>query len=152
MDKFTNSKKFFRKSSKLIPLGSETFSKSIKVLPFGVSPLYTSKAKSCNIWDVDNNKYLDFCNALASVIIGYADKNIDCAVKKQMKNGVTFSLSHIIETKVAKKIIDIVPSAEMLDLVKTVLMPLVQLLGYWELILKRIRYWFVGIMVGRIGI
>ena len=113
MDKFLNSKNFFLKSSKHIPLGTQTFSKSIKVLPFGVSPLYSSKAKGSNIWDVDNNKYIDFCNALAAVIIGYADNEVDKAVIKQMKNGVTFSLSHTIETIVAKKIIDLVPSAQM---------------------------------------
>ena len=41
-------------------------------------------------------------NALASVTLGYRDSDVDKAVKEQLKKGVTFSLSHPIETKLAK--------------------------------------------------
>ena len=78
----------------LIPLGSQTFSKSITQLPRGVSPLYVERAIGSTFWDVDGNKYLDFTNALASVTLGYQDKDVDHAVIEQMKNGVTFSLPH----------------------------------------------------------
>ena len=74
----------------LIPLGSQTFSKSITQLPLGVSPLFVEKAIGSRFWDVDGNEFLDFTNALASVTLGYQDNDVDNAVIEQMKNGVTF--------------------------------------------------------------
>ena len=44
--------------------------------------------------------------------LGYCDKDVDKAVKKQMKNGVIFSLPHTLELKVAEKLIEIIPCAE----------------------------------------
>jgi len=103
---------------KVIPLGSQTFSKSITQLPFGVSPYFVEKAKGAYFWDIDNNKYLDFSNALASVTLGYCDPDVDLAVKKQIECGVTFSLPHTLEVDVAKILIDAIPCAEQVRFAK----------------------------------
>ena len=113
MKRYKLSTKFFNQSQKVIPLGSQTFSKSIIMLPKGISPLYTEKAKGPYIWDIDGNKYIDFCNALASVLLGYCNKEVNKVVQSQLDKGVTFSISHTAETQLAKKIIKMVPSAEM---------------------------------------
>jgi glutamate-1-semialdehyde 2,1-aminomutase len=97
---------------KSIPLASQTFSKSLTQYPRGVSPLFTEKGRGSKVWDVDGNEYIDFVNSLASVTLGYCDNDVDMAVQKQMKNGVTFSLPHILEMEVAEKLIDIIPCAE----------------------------------------
>ena len=55
----------------------------------------------------NSNKYTDFVSSLAAVTLGYCDRDIDSAVKKQMKNGVTFTLPHILEMEVAEKLIEI---------------------------------------------
>jgi glutamate-1-semialdehyde 2,1-aminomutase len=109
---YKKSEELLEKALKLIPLGSQTFSKSITQLPFGVSPYFVEKAKGAYFWDIDNNKYLDFSNALASVTLGYCDPDVDSAVKKQMEYGVTFSLPHTLEVDVAKMLIDAIPCAE----------------------------------------
>jgi len=103
---------------KSIPLGSQTFSKSVTQLPFGVSPFFVEKAKGAYFWDVDNNQYLDFSNALASVTLGYCDPDVDSAVKQQMEQGVTFSLPHTLEADVAKMLIDAIPCAEQVRFAK----------------------------------
>ena len=61
---------------------------------------------------MDGNKYVDFINSLASITLGYSDKDINNAVKKQIDNGTIFSLSHPLEKKVAQLIVNMVPSAE----------------------------------------
>ncbi len=103
---------------KSIPLGSQTFSKSLTQLPFGVSPFFVDRAEGAYFWDVDNNKYLDFSSALASVTLGYCDPDIDSAVKKQMEKGVTFSLPHTLEEEVAKMLIEAIPCAEQVRFAK----------------------------------
>ena len=117
-NRYRKSEDFLGSALESIPLGSQTFSKSITHLPFGVSPYFVEKAKGAYFWDIDNNQYLDFSNALASVILGYCDPDVDSAVKKQMEYGVTFSLPHALELDVAKMLIDAIPCAEQVRFAK----------------------------------
>lgn len=110
--RYLESEKHLERTLKSIPLGSQTFSKSITQYPLGVSPLYIEKGEGSKVFDIDGNKYIDFVNGLASITLGYCDEDIDQAVIKQLKNGVTFSLPHKLEAMVAEKIINLVPSAE----------------------------------------
>lgn len=111
--RYQKSEEFLEHARKVIPLGSQTFSKSITQFPHGVSPYFIKKGKGARVWDIDDNEYIDFINALLSVSIGYADEDVNNAVEMQIKNGVTFSLSHPLEAEVAEKIIELVPCAEM---------------------------------------
>ncbi len=110
--RYSESEKHLERTLKSIPLGSQTFSKSITQYPLGVSPLYIEKGQGSKVFDIDGNEYIDFVNGLASITLGYCDKDIDHAVITQLKNGVTFSLPHKLEAMVAEKIINLVPSAE----------------------------------------
>lgn len=112
-NRYKKSNEFLKRAEKVIPLGSQTFSKSKLHFPEGVSPLFLSHGKGSHVWDIDGNEYIDFSNALAAVTLGYQDPDVDGAVMEQMKNGVSFSLAHPLETLVAEKIIEMVPSAEM---------------------------------------
>tara|TARA_B100001063_G_C16737768_1_gene542973 strand:+ start:13 stop:1287 length:1275 start_codon:yes stop_codon:yes gene_type:complete len=109
---YKKSEKLLERALKSIPLGSQTFSKSLTQYPRGASPFFIEKGKGAKVWDVDGNEYIDFINSLAAVTIGYCDKDIDRAVQNQMKNGITFSLPHMLEMEVAEKLIEIIPSAE----------------------------------------
>jgi glutamate-1-semialdehyde 2,1-aminomutase len=110
---FTKSEAHLIRAEHTIPLGSQTFSKSRTQYPVGISPLYIEKAKGCEVWDVDGNKYVDLVSSLASVTLGYGDSRVNRAVRKQLNKGVTFSLPGILEAEVAEMICNLVPSAEM---------------------------------------
>jgi|LWDU01.1.fsa_nt_gi glutamate-1-semialdehyde 2,1-aminomutase len=97
----------------IIPLGSQTFSKSYIQYPRGISPHFIDRGQGCYVWDVDGNKYIDFVNGLASVLLGYNDKEVTVAVQKQIENGVTFSLPHKLEVIVAESLVNMIPCAEM---------------------------------------
>ena len=116
--RFLESERLLRLAESVIPLGSQTFSKSRTQYPVGVSPFFASKGSGSYIWDVDGNKYVDLVASLAAVTLGYGDPEINRAVKKQLKKGVSLSLSNKLETVVAEKIIDLVPSAEMVRFAK----------------------------------
>lgn len=111
-NRYTKSEELLEQAQQLIPLGSQTFSKSITQFPKGASPYFAKKAKGSRVWDVDGNEYIDFTNALAAITIGHADDRISEAVKEQMELGTIFSLNTEIEAQVAKKICEMVPSAE----------------------------------------
>lgn len=113
MSKYSQSEKYLERALKTIPLGSQTFSKSITQLPHGVSPYFASHAKGSKFWDVDGNEYIDFVNGLLSITIGHCDEQIIEAVSKQLQKGTIYSLAHELEFEVAERICSMVPCAEM---------------------------------------
>jgi glutamate-1-semialdehyde 2,1-aminomutase len=111
--RYQKSEALLERALKTIPLGSQTFSKSRTQYPFGVSPYFIAKARGSRVWDVDGNEYLDLVNSLCAVTLGYNDPDVTNAVRAQLEDGVIFSLPHELETKVAEKMVEIVPCAEM---------------------------------------
>ena len=111
--RYANSEAYLDRATQVIPLGSQTFSKSITQYPVGVSPLALARGKGSRVWDVDGHEYLDFVNALLAVSLGYADPDVDRAVTEQLALGTIFSLPHPLEAEVAELICECVPSAEM---------------------------------------
>lgn len=109
---YERSEELLTRALKVIPLGAQTFSKSITSVPRGAAPLFVDRADGCRMWDVDGNEYIDFVNGLASVLLGYRDVDVDRTVAEQMLSGVTFSLSHELEAIVAEQIVSLVPGAE----------------------------------------
>jgi glutamate-1-semialdehyde aminotransferase len=108
----TNSNKLYKKALKIIPYGSQTYSKGVKALSDGVSPNFLAKGKGCEVWDVDGNKYIDFVMGNQPLILGYADPDVNKAVIKQLKLGSTFSVSNKLEIDVAELLVKHIPGAE----------------------------------------
>ena len=111
--KITNSNKLFKKAIKIIPGGSQTFSKGPSQFTNNFAPKYLKKGKGCNVWDVDNNKFIDYVMACQPLILGYSDPDINRAVSNQLKIGSTFSLMNKLEIEVAELLVKHIPSAEM---------------------------------------
>lgn len=113
MNLYQNSMDFLDLVEKIIPLGSQTFSKSRVQYPVGVSPLFIDRGEGSKIWDIDGNEYVDFVNSLLAVSIGYNHASVNAAVIEQLKKGVSFTLPSKLEYEVASLLVDIVPCAEM---------------------------------------
>ena len=47
------------RAEKVIPLGSQTFSKSRIQFPAPYAPLFLTHGKGGRVWDVDGNEYVD---------------------------------------------------------------------------------------------
>ena len=111
--RYKKSEEYLARALKTVPLGSQTFSKSKTQLPEGVSPFFASKGQGAYLWDVDGNQYIDFVNSLASITLGYNDPDVNKAVMEEFQNGTIYSLANELEFKVAEKIVEMVPCAEM---------------------------------------
>lgn len=111
-DRYARSEALLARALRTIPLGAQTFSKSLTQYPYGVSPYFAARAEGARLWDVDGNEYVDFINALCAVTLGYGDPEVNAAVERQLKDGVVFSLSHALEAEVAERIVAMVPCAE----------------------------------------
>jgi len=113
MKKFKQSIKFLKKVEAIIPLASQTFSKSYLQYIRGQAPLFLTHGKGAHVFDIDGHEYIDFINGLLSVILGYQYKVVDEAIKKQLEKGISFSLSSSLEYKLAQLLIKHIPCAQM---------------------------------------
>lgn len=111
--RYAMSEKLLERALRTVPLGSQTFSKSKTQYPWGVSPYFITRGQGSHVWDADDNEYVDFISALASVTLGYGDPDVTMAVRRQLDDGIIFSLPHPLEMEVAELIVAMVPCAEM---------------------------------------
>jgi glutamate-1-semialdehyde aminotransferase len=112
------SKELLQRGYNVIPGASQTFSKGPSQWPRGMSPNYLVRGKGAWVWDIDGNKYLDHLMALGPIILGYGCEEVNNVIKKQIDDGVVFSQMHPLEVEVAEKLVDIIPSAEMVKFFK----------------------------------
>ena len=83
-------------------------------------PTYFSKTKGCNVWDLELNKYYDFCYmGVGTNILGYSNRKIDGEVKKVIDNGNMSTLNSPDEVFLAEKLIDLHPWFDMVRFART---------------------------------
>jgi len=103
----------------LIPATTQTLAKGPQQNVKGIAPKYLEKGKGSHVWDVDGNEYIDFNMGIGPLSLGYAYPKVDDAIKKQLEDGITFSLMHPLEVEVAKLIHEVIPNAESIRYSKT---------------------------------
>jgi glutamate-1-semialdehyde 2,1-aminomutase/spore coat polysaccharide biosynthesis protein SpsF len=111
--RFDKSNHLFDRAATVIPLASQTFSKSHLQWVRGASPLFFTHGRGCRVWDADGNGYIDHVLGLLPVILGYRDPDVDAAIEAQLESGITFSLAHPLEIELAERLVELIPCAEM---------------------------------------
>ncbi|MGB5530405.1 MAG: aminotransferase class III-fold pyridoxal phosphate-dependent enzyme, partial [Ignavibacteriaceae bacterium] len=109
----------YKKALNLIPSTTQTLAKGPQQNVKGIAPKYLVRGKGSHVWDVDGNEYLDFNMAVGPLSLGYAYDKVDEAIKKQLEDGITFSLMHPLEVEVAEMLNKIIPNAESVRYSKT---------------------------------
>ena len=112
------SQEHLKRALKTIPSASQTFSKSYIQHIKGISPFFIDRGKNAYVWDVDDNQYIDYLAGLLPVLLGYADEEVNEAIKAQLAKGVSFSLSTEIEAELSEMLVEMIPSAEMVRFAK----------------------------------
>src|SRR5437660_4328046 len=101
----------FRKRT---PRSQQIHQRAKASLPMGVSstfqavppyPLFISRAEGSAIWDLDGNKYTDFHLAFGSLLVGHAHPVLVEALRKQVGDGILYSLPSPDNVYVAEELI-----------------------------------------------
>ena len=112
--------KLWLKAKKIIPGGNMLLSKRSEMFLPDLWPSYFSKAKGCFVWDLDGNKYKDLSlMGVGTNILGYANEEVDDAVRSVIDNGNMTTLNAPEEVYLAEKLIDMHPFAEMVRFCRT---------------------------------
>ena len=103
----------YEKAKKLIPGGTQLLSKRPEMHLPDLWPAYFSRAKGIEVWDLDNNKYLDMgFHSIGACVLGTADPEVDMAVKRAIDAGTASTLNCPEEVELAELLIGLHPWAE----------------------------------------
>jgi glutamate-1-semialdehyde 2,1-aminomutase len=104
----------YRKARQRIPGGTQLLSKRPEMLLPEQWPSYYSQASGSRIWDLDGNCYIDMSySGIGSCVLGYADHDVDSAVKAAIEAGAMSTLNCPEEVELAEIICEIHPWADM---------------------------------------
>ncbi len=108
----------FEEAKRLSPGGVMGIRRPYNFVP-GEYPIFIKEGHGGHIIDEDGNDYIDMLCAYGPIILGYVEPEINQAVIEQMSKGFCFSLVQEWQNKLLKRLIDLIPCAEMGILVKT---------------------------------
>jgi glutamate-1-semialdehyde 2,1-aminomutase len=85
----------------------------------GGNPLFADHARGCFLWDVDGNRYIDYIGSWGPLIAGHAHPEVIRAINEAAARGTSFGMSTEYEILLAKKIVSMMPSIEMIRMVNS---------------------------------
>lgn len=110
----------WEKAKKIIPGGGQLLSKRSEMFLPGFWPSYYASANGIEISDLDGNTYLDFSlMGVGTCILGYADPDVNKAVKEAIDSGSMSTLNAPEEVELAELLCDIHPWAKMVRYART---------------------------------
>ena len=107
------------------------FTEACKVIPGGVNspvrafrgvggePIFLARAKGSRVWAADGREFIDYVGSWGPMILGHADPAVIRAVQQAAEHGLSFGAPTELETVVARKIIALVPSIELVRMVSS---------------------------------
>ena len=116
---YKKSEKLLEQALNSIPLGSQTFSKSLTQYPRGVSPFFIDKGNGSKVWDVDGNEYIDFVGSWGTAILGHSHEEVINAVCDCAQSGLSFGATQEKELHLAEIISNAIPSVDLVRFVNS---------------------------------
>lgn len=112
--------KLWKRAKQLIPGGNMLLSKRAEMFLPELWPAYFSKAKGCQVWDLDGKQYTDMSiMGIGTNILGYGHPEVDAAVHRTVDAGNMSTFNCPEEVYLAEKLIELHPWADMARLARS---------------------------------
>ncbi|MFK8052955.1 MAG: glutamate-1-semialdehyde 2,1-aminomutase [Woeseiaceae bacterium] len=85
----------------------------------GGEPLFFKRGKGSRVWTEDDRELIDYIGSWGPMILGHAHPKIIKAVQETAENGLSFGAPCALETQLAKKVCEIIPSIERVRMVSS---------------------------------
>ncbi|PPD34222.1 MAG: glutamate-1-semialdehyde-2,1-aminomutase [Methylomonas sp.] len=85
----------------------------------GGTPVYFDHAQGAYVFDSDNKRYIDYVGSWGPMILGHAHPDVIDAVKQSAEKGLSFGAPTEIETTMAAKVCELLPSIELVRMVSS---------------------------------
>jgi len=107
----------FSQAQQVIPGGVNSPVRAFKAV--GGEPVFIDRAKGAYLYDTEGKRYVDYVLSWGPMILGHADDDVLKAVVEKAQLGLSFGAPTTIETELAQKIIDLIPSIELVRMVNS---------------------------------
>ncbi|MCB2166919.1 MAG: glutamate-1-semialdehyde 2,1-aminomutase [Deltaproteobacteria bacterium] len=115
--KTDRSKVLFQNSQKVIPGGVNSPVRACKAV--GTLPRFIHRAEGCRLFDADDNAYIDYVGSWGPMILGHRHPAVIQAITEALSRGTSFGAPTDLEMELACRVIEAVPSVEMLRMVNS---------------------------------
>lgn len=85
----------------------------------GGDPVFIDHASGPYIFDPDGNRYIDYVGSWGPMILGHSHPQVIDAVSKAIGKGLSFGAPTELETRMADKVCELVPSIELVRMVSS---------------------------------
>lgn len=113
----TQASNLFTDAKKVIPGGVNSPVRSFSGV--GGTPVFINHASGSKIYDCENNAYIDYVGSWGTMILGHAHPEVIEVVKQTSEKGLSFGAPTEIETLMAAKICQLVPSIDKVRMVSS---------------------------------
>jgi glutamate-1-semialdehyde 2,1-aminomutase len=113
----SKSEQLFTDAQTVIPGGVNSPVRAFK----GVegTPIFFERGDGAYLVDADDKRYIDYVASWGPMILGHANPKVIQAVQDQLSHGLGYGAPTEIETRMAKKVCELVPSIEMVRMVSS---------------------------------
>jgi glutamate-1-semialdehyde 2,1-aminomutase len=101
----------FQEACKYIPGGVNSPVRAFRGV--GGEPVFFAKASGAWIESVDGQRFIDYVGSWGPMILGHAHPDVISAVREKALDGLSFGAPTVIETELARRVIELVPSIEL---------------------------------------
>jgi len=114
------SQALYLRAKNYIPGGTQLLSKRPEMFLPNLWPSYYRRAKGVDVWDLDENRYVDMSyNGIGACVLGAADADVDAAVKAAIDSGSMSTLNAPEEVELAELLCELHPWAGMVRYART---------------------------------
>ena len=117
MRSYETSVQGFTQSKELFPGGVNSPVRAFKSV--NMDPIFMASGKGAIITDVDGNDYIDYVLSWGPLILGHTHPEVVQAIGEQAARGASFGAPTLEENKLAKLVMERLPSIEMLRFVSS---------------------------------
>ena len=107
----------FARAKRLMPGGVNSAARAFGAV--GGDPIVFERADGAYLYDIDDNKYVDYIGSWGPMIFGHQLPAVSEAVHAAVDRGTSFGAPTVAENELAELIIEAVPSVEMVRLVNS---------------------------------
>jgi glutamate-1-semialdehyde 2,1-aminomutase len=111
------SQEAFQRAQRLIPGGVNSPARAFGAV--GGQPLFIARGVGPYVFDLDDNRYLDFIGSWGPLILGHAHPRVVAAAEEAVRQGSSFGAPTERESELAELIIEAVHSIEMVRMVSS---------------------------------
>ena len=107
----------FEAASRHIPGGVNSPVRAFKGV--GGEPMFFKRGEGARMISESDRSYIDYVGSWGPLILGHADPRVIRAVQETAAQGLSFGTPTVLETRMADKVCDLVPSMEMVRMVNS---------------------------------